>query len=32
MYLITDGMENLVCVHDFDVDETEYQDGYELEW
>lgn len=32
LYLITDGMENLVCVHDFDVGPNEVEDGYELEW
>lgn len=32
LYLITDGMEHFVCVHDFDVEATEVEDGYELEW
>ena len=32
MYLITDGMQEFVCVHDFDVEASEVQDGYELEW
>jgi WD40 repeat protein len=34
LYLVTDGMENYVCVHDFDVESstTELGDGYELEW
>jgi WD40 repeat protein len=30
--LITDGMSEYVCVHDFDVDASEVEDGYELEW
>jgi hypothetical protein len=30
--LITNGMEQLVCVHDFDVDSTEFNDSYDLEW
>jgi WD40 repeat protein len=31
--LVTDGMEQFVCVHDFDMDESELDDGYELgEW
>lgn len=30
--LITDGMENMVCVHDFDVDIDDAERGYELEW
>jgi WD40 repeat protein len=29
--LITDGMEQFVCVHDFDVDDSEFDEGYELE-
>jgi WD40 repeat protein len=31
MYLITDGMGELVCLHDFDVAQG-IEDGYELEW
>ena len=31
MYLITDGMEEFVCLHDFDVAQG-IEDGYELEW
>lgn len=30
--LISNGMEQYVCVHDFDVSEDEAKDGYELEW
>ena len=30
--LITDGMENMVCLHDFSVDIDEAESGYELEW
>ncbi len=30
--LITDGMEDYVCVHDFEVDESEVEEGYEFEW
>jgi len=30
--LITDGMEQFVCVHDFDVNDSEFESGYELEW
>ena len=30
--LITDGMDNMVCIHDFDVDVDEADSGYELEW
>ena len=30
--LVTDGMENLVCVHDFSVEEDDALYGYELDW
>jgi hypothetical protein len=30
--LISNGMEQYVCVHDFDVSEDEAKDGYDLEW
>ena len=30
--LVTDGMEDLVCVHDFSVEEDTASNGYELEW
>ena len=30
--LVTDGMDDLVCVHDFSVDEDEASNGYELDW
>jgi len=30
--LVTDGMGHFVCVHDFDISEDEWKDGYELEW
>ena len=30
--LITNGMENMVCLHDFGVDVDEAENGYELEW
>lgn len=29
--LITDGMEKFVCVHDFDVDNSDFNDSYELD-
>ena len=29
--LITDGMDQFVCVHDFDVDDSEFDESYELE-
>ena len=30
--LVTDGMDDLVCVHDFSVDEDTALDSYELDW
>jgi len=30
--LVTNGMENMVCLHDFGVDVDEAESGYELEW
>lgn len=30
--LVTDGMEDLVCVHDFSVDEDIASNSYELDW
>eukprot|EP00550_Attheya_septentrionalis_P009102 CAMPEP_0198284766 /NCGR_PEP_ID=MMETSP1449-20131203/4204_1 /TAXON_ID=420275 /ORGANISM="Attheya septentrionalis, Strain CCMP2084" /LENGTH=794 /DNA_ID=CAMNT_0043981979 /DNA_START=260 /DNA_END=2644 /DNA_ORIENTATION=+ len=30
--LVTDGMEEYVCVHDFDVTDAEIEEGYKLEW
>lgn len=30
--LVTDGMANFVCVHDFDVSIDEYKDGFDLDW
>ena len=29
--LITDGMEHYVCIHDFDVTDDDYTNGFELE-
>jgi len=30
--LITDGMGNFVCVHDFDITNDEYKNQFELDW
>ena len=30
--LVTDGMDELVCVHDFSIAEDAASTGYELEW
>ena len=30
--LITDGMSNYVCLHDFDLDQDSFEDSYELEF
>jgi WD40 repeat protein len=30
--LVTDGMGELVCVHDFDIDVDEYLQAYDLDW
>lgn len=30
--LVTDGMDELVCVHDFSVEEDAASNGYELDW
>lgn len=30
--LVTNGMKQFVCVHDFNVDVNEYEEGFELEW
>ncbi len=30
--LVTNGMDDLVCIHDFSVDEDEAENGYELDW
>ena len=30
--LVTNGMENMVCLHDFGVDIDEAENGYEMEW
>ena len=30
--LVTDGMEQYVCVHDFGIEEDAASDGYDLEW
>jgi hypothetical protein len=30
--IVTDGMEEYVCIHDFGIDEDAANQGYDLDW